>query len=804
MNDILQDIKYGIRTLLFRHSGPTIVAVIVLALGIGGSSAIFSVANAALLRPLPFENPDRLAILWEVQQGTTVVPFAGANYVDVREQSQAFEQMALLVFPNLNVTDGAEPERVSAGACSPELFSLLGVKLAAGRAFTAEEAQPGKNRVAILSPGYLKRHYASDPGVVGKEININGFPMTIIGILPNDFTFPLQAEEPEIWIPLPLDSRVLGNRETHYLRVLAMLKPDATLERANEELRGIAAQLETLYPRTNTERGMKALPLQQQVVGEIRPALLMLFGAVGLVLLIACANVANLLLARASSRQKEMALRSALGASRARIIRQLLTESLLLSLMGGAGGLLLAVWGVKVLVALNTQYIPRIVKVDIDGWVLGFTLIVSALTGIIFGLAPALQASKVDLNNSLKEGSGRTTAGMFSRRTRGLLVIAEVALSVILLIAAGLIIRSFLRLQEINPGFQTQRVLTMEVNLPGNKYREGPQIQNFYEQVVDKLAALPGVESVSVINNLPLGGDTTTAYLIEGHPDPRNQEDQMTAYRIISPDYFHTMNIPLLKGRYFTAQDTKRDVGVAIINQALADRDLPGEEPIGKRLVIDYGQKIPREIVGVVGNVKHYGLDAAVKPETYVPLPEDPWRTMNLAVRTTSDPLALARAVRSSFLSVDKDLPVYDIKTMDQRVEASFSQRRSQVFLLSIFAIVAFVMAIVGVYSVISYSVNQRRQEIGIRMALGAQQIDIFKLVVGQGLLLGIIGLVVGLLGALAFNRLIASLLYGITVTDPIVFLIVPVVLMLATLVASYLPARRASRVDPTIALRYE
>jgi putative ABC transport system permease protein len=486
-----------------------------------------------------------------------------------------------------------------------------------------------------------------------------------------------------------------------------------------------------------------------------------------------------------------------------RIFRQLLTESLLLSLLGGLAGLLLAVLGSDAIGAFESSNIPRVVKVQIDVWVLVFAMAVSVLSGIIFGLAPAAHASKVNLNSSLNEGGARVSTGIFSRRTRSVLVVAEVALSMILLIAAGLIIRSFLRIQEVKPGFQSQNVLTMELNLPGNQYRDGQQMFNFYQQVLEKLSSIPGAESVSAINNLPLGGDTSTAFVIDGKPAPANSEDQMIAYRVISPDYFRTMAIPLLKGRYFSPQDVKGDVGVTIVNQAMVDRYFPGEEPLGKRLIIDYGQKIPREIVGVVGNVKHYGLDASVKSESYVPLADDPWRVMSFALRTNSDPSGFAATVRRAVLSVDKDMPVYDIKTMDQRIAASFSQRRSQVFLITLFAALAFLMAVVGIYSVISYSVSQRIQELGIRMALGARPSDILKLVIREGLLLCVVGLAIGLAGTFAFNRLLANLLFGVSAFDPIVFISVPLVLMLSSLSASYVPALRATRVDPTIALRY-
>jgi putative ABC transport system permease protein len=799
-----QDIKYGIRVLFFKHPRLTALMVTLLAFGIGGSSMIFSVANAALFKPLPFKDPDRLAIVWEMYQGKDIQSFAVANYVDVRDQNQVFEQTAMLIFPSLTITGGNEPERVSAIACSSGLFSVLGVNLAMGRAFTPEEEQLGKHRVAVLSHGFWQRRFAGVQDILGKEVQVNGAARTIIGVLPKDFTFPLTTDEPELWIPLVLSPDAKSNRSTHYVRVLARLKPGVTINQANENLRSIALQLQRQYPEMNHERDIKAVPLQQQVVGDIKPMLLMLLGATALVLLIACANVANLLLSRVSVRQKEVAIRAALGASRMRIFRQLLTESLLLSLLGGGVGLLLAVLGSDVIGIFEPSDIPRVVKAQIDVWALAFAVAVSVLTGVIFGLAPAAHASKTNLNCSLKEGGARVSTGIFSRRTRSVLVVAEVALSMILLIAAGLIIRSFLLIQEVKPGFQSQNVLTMELSLPSAKYGEGQPMFNFYQQVLEKLSSIPGAESVSAVNNLPLNGGTSTAFVIEGKPAPAHSGDQMTEYRVISPDYFRTMAIPLLKGRYFTSQDIKGAVGVTIVNQALVDRYFPGEEPLGKRLIIDIRQKIPREIVGVVGNVKHYGLDASVQPESYVPLAEDPWRGMNFALRTNSDPSGLAATVRRAVLSVDKDMPVYDIKTMDQRIAASFSQRRSQVFLITLFAALAFLMAVVGVYSVISHSVSQRVQELGIRIALGAQPSDILKLVFREGLLLCVVGLAIGLAGTFAFNRLLANLLFGVSAIDPIVFISVPLVLMLASLSASYVPARRATRVDPTIALRYE
>ncbi|MCI0388504.1 MAG: ABC transporter permease [Acidobacteria bacterium] len=555
-----QDLRFGARMLL-KKPVFTAVAVTLLAFGIGGSSMIFSVANAALFKPLPFKNPDRLAIVWETYQGKDIQSFAAANYVDVRDQNQVFEQMVMLIFPSLTITGGDEPERVSAVASSSGIFSVLGVNLAMGRAFTLEEEQSGKHRVAVLSHGFWQRRFAGVHDILGKEVQVNGVARTIIGVLPKDFTFPLTTDEPQMWIPLAYPSDILSNRSNHFLHVLARLKPGVTINQANENLRSIALQLQRQYPVTNHERDIKAVPLQQQVVGDIKPMLLMLLGATALVLLIACANVANLLLSRVSVRQKEVAIRAALGASRVRIFRQLLTESLLLSLLGGAVGLLLAVLGSDVIGIFEPSNIPRVVKAQVDVWVLAFAVAVSVLTGVVFGLAPAAYASKINLNSSLKEGGARVSTGIFSRRTRSVLVVAEVALSMILLIAAGLIIRSFLRIQEVKPGFQSQNLLTMQLSLPSAKYCDGQQMFNFYQQVLEKLTSIPGAESVSAINNLPLNGGTSTAFVIEGKPAPAQPGDQMTEYRVISPDYFRTMAIPLLKGRYFTPQDIKGDVG---------------------------------------------------------------------------------------------------------------------------------------------------------------------------------------------------------------------------------------------------
>jgi putative ABC transport system permease protein len=805
MGTLLQDLRYGFR-MLVKSPGFTLTAVLALALGIGVNSAIFSVINAILLRPLPYANQEQLVVLTQINQkkGLDQVPVSPPDLADWKSQSHAFSNMAAYrsgSSASFNLTSGAEPERIQGAFVSADLLPLLGVQPFKGRNFTADEEKSGGNPVVIISHGLWQRRFGSDPDLVGRSLTMNGVSYSVIGIMPPSFQFPVQPDKVELWVPLSLPNQMAESRMAHMLRVVARLKPGVTEEQARSEMNTIAQRLQQQYPESNTDMGIAVIPLLEQIVGNIRTALYILLGAVGFVLLIACANVANLLLARATARQKEIAIRTALGASRLRLIRQLLTESVLLALLGGALGLLLAMWGLDLLVAVSPNNIPRLKDVGLDGWVLGFTLLVSLLTGIIFGLTPALQASRTDLTESLKEG-GKSSAGLHRSRMRNALVVSEVALALLLLIGAGLMMRSFMRLRQVNPGFNPEQTLTMRIALPDAKYKEDYQVHSFYQQVLQRVASLPGVQSADVVTSVPLSGQQTRlAFEIIGRPAaPGELLD--ADYRAVSAGYFRTMSIPLIKGRFFTDRDTQESPGVLIINEAMARRYWPNEDPLGKHLNVG---PAPHEIVGVVGDVKQMGLDAGTDAEMYEPYLQAPWNALTLVVRTNNaEPKNLAAAVTHEVHAVDKDQPVSNIKPMDEIVSESVAQPRLYMLLLNVFAGVALLLAAVGLFGVIAYSVTQRTHEIGIRMALGAQQSDVLKLVVGQGMLLALLGVGIGLLAAFLTTRILQTFLYGISSVDPLTFIIGAVVLSTVAFLASLIPARRAIKVNPMIALRYE
>jgi putative ABC transport system permease protein len=803
METFAQDLRYGLHTLL-KNPAFASVAVLSLALGIGANTAIFSLVNGVLLRPLPVEEPDRLVWVWGKFSMGETARTSPPDFLDYRAQNQSFERFVAYVESNVNLTGGAEPERLSGALVTADFFEAFGVRPELGRGFLPDEEQTTGAQVAVLSEGLWKRHFGGDPGVIGRTLTLDGKSRTIVGIMPARFTFPRNID---LWMPLPFLDGEMQVRRFHFLQVIGRLRPGVTLAGAQAETDTIAARLEQHYPDSNTGWSLRLTPFRDEVVGDIRSPLLVLLGAVGFVLLIACANVANLLLARSAARQREIAIRAAMGASRGRLARQLLTESVLLSLAGGALGLVLAVWGTDLLAANipddALSYIPGGVDFGVDGRVLAFTLGVSLLTGVIFGLAPALQGSHPNLNEALKEGGRSASEGAGRARLRNALVVTEVALSLVLLVGAGLLVKSFVRLREIDPGFDAGNLLTARLPLPLAKYEERAQRAAVVEQVLERVRALPGVRSAAAISQLPLSGQVGDTYFtVEGRP-PDNPNDRPVAqFRNVSHDYFGAMKIPLLRGRAFVEREASAGEHVIIINDTMARQYFGADDPVGRRLFVDTGEVVPYEIVGIVGDVRQYGLAMEPLAEMYVPNTAL-WQA-NLVVRTAGDPLALVSGVRSAVLQVDEDQPLANVKTMDQYVSASTASNRFQTLLLATFAAVALLLAAVGIYGVVAYSVTQRTHEFGVRLALGAGSGDVLRLVLGHGMRLALIGVAVGTAAALALTRFAASLLFGVSATDPATFLGVAALLAVVTLAACYVPARRATKVDPMVALRYE
>jgi putative ABC transport system permease protein len=801
MDTLLQDIRYSLRTLI-KNPGFSFVAMIALALGIGANTVVFSVVNTVLLSPLPFNDPDTLARVYEenreygfLRQSATM-----PNFLDWREQNTVFQSMGAYVAGAANLTGLGEPERIQFASVTADFFSVLGVEPIHGRAIRPEEIGPGGPKIVVLSSGFWQSHYGGDPNIIGQTISLDGTPYTIVGILPARGRFPGTAQ---LWRPLNIDFSKFGRR-SQWLTVIARLAKGVTFEQAKAEMQQIGQRLAEQYPEPNRGWGVAVESLSDSVVGNIRPALLVLLGAVGFVLLIACTNVANLLLARAATREKEMAIRAALGAARRRLVRQLLTESILLAVAGGAAGLLLAMWAVDALVSLSGTSIPRAKDIGVDGRVLGFSFIISLMTGMIFGLVPAFQASRTNLNETMKEG-GRRSRGGSSDRVRSFLVVSQVALSLVLLVGAGLMIKSFNRLQQVSAGFNPEDVLTVRLSLPQGKYQQPASRASFCDQVIERITALPGVESAGAVVNLPLDGTGwSNSFTVEGRPPPTAGEFIAASNNRVSKDYFRAMQIPLARGRSFTERDAAGSPAVAVINETAARRFFADEDPIGKRLQVHDGGPT-REIVGIVGDVRHDGLDADIRPMIYMPYVQDPRAmTLNLVVRTSSDPAKLAAVVQGEVRAADKDLPLASVRTMEEIVAGSVSSRRFSMTLLAIFAGVALMLAVVGIYGVMSYLVNQRRHEIGIRMALGARPRDVLRMILGHGLRLSFIGAGLGLASALALTRVLSGLLFGVSATDPLIFAVIPVVLVAAALGACAVPARRATKVDPMVALRYE
>ena len=814
MNTLLQDIRFGLRMLL-KSPSISIVATIALALGIGANTAIFSVVNAVLLRPLPFPDPDSLVALFEtdlqrgMQRGTHSYP----NFFDIRSQNTVLDRVSTYRSGDYIMTGKGEPARLQGSVVTADLFPLLGVQPMLGRVFLPDDDKPSETgRVVILSQPLFQKRFNADPSILNQSITLNGVSYTVVGVMPAGFEFPIQNEPVELWTTIAGDASgktpVTTQRGAHFLRVIGRLKPGVTLEQAQADLTTIASRLEQQYPDTNTRRGLRVDSALSALVGDVRPKLFILLGAVACVLLIACANVANLLLARATGRHKEMAIRAAMGASRVRVIRQLLTESVLLSLLGGAVGLLLAVWWSDLLVALGKEDIPRAVQVGIDWRVLGFTLGVSLLTGVIFGLAPAFHSSKSELIDTLKEGGRGTSEGARRNKVRNVLVVTELAIAVVLLVGAGLLIQSLWRLQNVNSGLVPENVLTFNVGLPEVKYNYEKQAQ-FFIDLKSRLEATPGVQSASSILPLPLSGDRfSISFEIDGRPMAPKDHPSGDFFST-GVGYFRAMGIPIMKGRDFDDRDRYGSTPVVIITEALARQFFPNEDPIGKRIkpginTIEGDKTTMREIIAVVGDVRNRTLDTEPKPAYYVPQTQVPFDQMAMVVKTAGDPHSLVSAATKQVAAMDQDIPVFAVKTMEEYLSASVAEPRFSTTLLSIFAAVALVLTVVGLYGVMSYSVAQRTNEIGIRLALGAQSRDVLLMIVKQGSLLIILGLVIGLAGAFALTRLIASWLFGVTAKDPFTFVAVAVLLAAVALLACYVPAWRATKVDPMEALRCE
>jgi predicted permease len=812
MRTLLQDLRYATR-MLWKKPGFTAVAVVTLALGIGANSAIFSVINAVLLKPLPFERPEQLMTPWAGEGSTGEEQYVSyPDFNDWRERTQTLSGVAAFHRAGALLRVGDEQEVITGTVASADIFPVLGLKPVMGRVFTREEDKPGSPLVVLISHGLWQRAFNSDRSIVGKEITLSSRTATVVGVLPPDLRFPVEAPKVDFIEPLAstLGDR-LQQRGSYSLRTVARLKDGSTREQAEAEMKAIGQDLERQFPDEGLRLGTSFTPLHEAAVGRVRFALLVLLGAVGFVLLIACANVANLLLARAASRSREMAVRTALGASRLRVMRQLLTESLLLALTGGVLGLLLAMWGTDLLVAASPVDIPRLNSVGLDTGVVVFTTVVSILTGVLFGLAPALQVSKVELAESLKEGGRGSTEGASRSRLRSMLVVSEVALSLILLVGAGLLIKSFERVREVNPGFNAENVLTTTLSLSRTKYQTPEQRANFFREAERRVGETPGVEAVGLINILPLSGNNNSStFFVRGRAPVTGADKPMANHRVVNASYFRAMSIPLMRGRAFDERDAKDAPNVIIINEALARKYFPGEEPLGKQIVIETDAAIDpnppaRTIVGIVGDVRQMSLEENTGPDFYVPYLQSPERYMSLAVRTAPNATAgVTTSLRGTIKEMDREQYIPAIEPMDKFLADSVARRRFQMMLLGIFAGVALLLAGVGLYGVMSYTVLQRTHEIGLRMALGAQTGDVLKMVVRQGLGLTLIGVGVGLVAAFALTRAISSLLYEVSPTDPATFAFVSLLLVAVTLLSCIIPARRATKVDPMIALRYE
>ncbi|HET6892332.1 MAG TPA: ABC transporter permease [Pyrinomonadaceae bacterium] len=808
MSTFWQDFRYGMRMLL-KNPAFTSVAVLTLALGIGANTAIFSVVNSVLLGALPYKDADRLAMIYESSPREARNVANPANFMDWKEQNSSFSDMAGFVDSRSVLVGDGEPEELPMQFATPNLFSVLGVEAFMGRTLLESDGQPNQPRAVVLSYGLWQRRFGSDANIIGRKLNLDRQDAIVVGVMPPNFQWfirkgSLTAKAAEIWLPFRItsDFRV---RRGRFMQVVGRLKPGVTMPQAHAEMKTIGSRLEQQFNDFNANWGVNVVALREQLTGDIRLPLLIMLGAVGFVLLIACANVANLLLARAATRQKEIAIRAALGARRWRVIRQLFTEGLPLAVLGGIFGLLLAWWGTSLLATLSPPELIDLSQVKINLKVLAFTLGVSLLTGMIFSLAPSLESTRLNLSDSLKEGvKGGSTTG--TNRLRSVLVVVQVALALVLLVCAGLLIRSFNRLNSVDPGFNPENVLTIRVVLPGRKYDQEAKVVGFFKQALERIQALPGVESTGAISFLPFAGPYSgTNFEIGGLPLPAPGQGPITGVCVTDVNYFKAMQIPLKRGRLFTEQEATEARHVVVINEALARRYFPNEEAIGKRIKIYMKDEIePSEIIGIVADSRHKDLDGEIEPMSYWPHPELAFPFMTLVIRTKGDAANIAASARNVIQTLDPEQPVSDVRTLESVLAKSIAKARFSTLLLTVFAGVALVLAAVGIYGVISYLVTQRLHEIGVRMALGAQARDVLKLVLRNGMVLALVGVVIGLGGAFALTRVMRTLLFGVTPTDAVTFATVSVLLMLVALFACYIPARRATKVDPLMALRYE
>ena len=811
MRDFLQDLRFGMRTLL-RTRGLTIIAIANLALGIGANTAVFSVVNTVLMRPLPYPESNQLVGFGESQPNLSQAPLSPADFLDFQAQNTSFTQVTALRRLSFNLTGQGPAERINGMVASPNVFSMFGVQPILGRPFLPSEGTFGVARVALLTYGFWQSHFGGDNSVVGHNIVLDSQPVKIVGVLPANFRY---GRDIQIWVnPVNIVPEVFSasadwerklstNRETHYLNVIGRLKPQVPLSRAQADLTSVMNRIHQQYPVT-TGHTVHLFPLAEASTHPIRQTLLVLVGIVGLVLLIACANIANLLLARALARRRETAVRTALGASNLRIVRQLLTESILLAFAGGMAGVALA-WGlVRLLVAVSPRDLPRVEEVSLNGVGLLFTLGISVLTGLLFGLVPAFAATRQSPGAFLKEGGRGSTSGLAHNRLRGFLIVGEVALSLVLLVSAGLLLRSFVQLLEVAPGFNPDRIVTMWVNFTSAAYSEKGRSTRLLDELLPRVAALPGVEYLAISNDLPLEGDDTTTGIgtVDGRQMFERGHQPLMGVHAVSPGYFRAMGIPLLRGRELSTSDNLDSRHVAVVNQKLADLVWPGQNPLGKQLNILDDK--PAEVVGVVGDVLHNGLTEVPGPETYFPFAQNPWSYVSLAVRTHGNPASLYSAIRAVVAELDPELPVHDMRPMEQVVAETMSTRRLTLWFVGAFGAIALVLAVVGIYGVMSYAVTERVHEIGVRMALGAQRRDVLRLVVGKGMRLASAGLALGAVVALMATRLITGLLFGVHASDPVTYAVVCVLLSFAAFAACYVPARRATAVDPLVALRYE